>query len=129
MSNNSQRNILATWDKVLAAAQANQEDLAIVEEPRVQLEASMQDLRALLTERARLSAEMLRKTGEMWDLVERGNALVFRIRAGAQSRYGIHSDKLAEFGLAPVRRRGRPRRDGPTVACRQTGAPRNPTAP
>ncbi|MFL6232046.1 MAG: hypothetical protein ACJ76N_02845 [Thermoanaerobaculia bacterium] len=128
MSNNSQRNILATWDKVLAATQANQEDLAIVEEPRVQLEASVKDLRTLLAERARLSSEMLRKTREMWDLIDRGNALVIRIRAGAKSRYGIHSEKLEEFGIAPVYRR-KPPRDRPAAACRKAGAPRNPTAP
>jgi hypothetical protein len=128
MSKNAKRDILAAWDQVLAAAQANREDLAIVEEPRVQLEASVGDLRSLLSERARLSSEMLRKTRQMWDLIDRGNALVFRIRAGAQSRYGIHSDKLAEFGVSPVRRR-KPPRDRPPMGCRKAGAPRNPTAP
>jgi hypothetical protein len=125
MPRNSKRDILSTWDQVLAAAQANREDLAIVEEPRVQLEASVEDLRTLLSERARLSSEMLRKTREMWDLIDRGNALVFRIRAGAQSRYGIHSDKLAELGISTRK----PLRDRPAAGRRQTGAPRNPTAP
>jgi hypothetical protein len=127
MSNNSQRNILATWDKVLAAAQANQEDLAIVEEPRVQLEAGVQDLRTLLAERAKLSSEMQRKTREMWDLIDRGNALVIRIRAGAKGCYGHRSEKLEEFGISSAYRRKRPREH--PAGCRQTGAPRNPTAP
>jgi hypothetical protein len=127
MSNHSQRNILATWDKVLAAAQANQEDLAIVEGPRVQLEAGVRDLRTLLAERAKLSSEMQRKTSEMWDLIDRGNALVIRIRAGAKGRYGHRSEKLEEFGIS-LRYRRKRSRDHP-ADCRQTGAPRNPTAP
>jgi hypothetical protein len=126
MSKSAQRDILALWDKVVTAAQANREDLAIIEEPRVQLEASVEDLRKLLAERARLSSEMLRKTREMWDLIDRGNALTIRIRAGAKSRYGPYSEKLEEFGI-PVYRR-KPPRDHP-AGRRQTGAPRNPTAP
>lgn len=126
MPRNSRQAVLATWDQVLAAAQANQEDLAIVEEPRVQLEAGARDLRALLAERAKLSSEMVRKTREMWDLIERGNALAIRIRAGAKGRYGPYSEKLEEFGIT-IYRRKRPR-DHP-AGCRQTGAPRNPTAP
>jgi len=127
MPKDSNQVILATWDQVLAAAQANREDLTIVEEPRVQLEASAQDLRALLAERAKLSSEMLRKTREMWALIDRGNALAIRIRAGAKGRYGPYSEKLEEFGITIYRRK--PPRDPPAVGCRQTGAPRNPTAP
>ena len=127
MSNNGKRSLFDTWDQVLGAAWANREDLAIVEEPRAQLEASAQDLRALQAERVRLSAEMRRKTEEIQSLIERGNELVGRIRAGAKSRYGIHSEKLTEFGMTPVQRQRS--RDHPGEDCRETGAPRNPTAP
>lgn len=127
MSNNSKQSILSTWDRVLAAAKANREDLAIVEEPRARLEASARDLRSLLDERLRLKAEMLRKTQEMRSLIGEGNDLVIRVRAGAKSSYGIHSEKLKEFGMHPVRRR-KPR-SRPPAGCRETGAPRNPTAP
>ena len=127
MSSNSKRSILAAWDQVLAAAQANREDLAIVEEPRVQLEASVEDLRILRSQRARLWSETMGKTQEIQSLIDRGNNLVSRIRAGAKSRYGIHSEKLTEFGMTPVRRQRS--RDHPEAGCEETGAPWNPTAP
>ena len=53
--------------------------------------------------------------------------MVGRIRAGAKSCYGIHSEKLREFGITPVRRHKA--RDHPLAGYDKTGAPRNPTAP
>ncbi|PYQ56671.1 MAG: hypothetical protein DMF53_24800 [Acidobacteria bacterium] len=57
MSNNSKQSILSTWDQVLAAAQANEEDLAIVAEPRARLAESVERLRILLCQKARLRSE------------------------------------------------------------------------
>jgi hypothetical protein len=127
MSNNSKQSVLSTWDQVLAAAQANEEDLAIVAEPRARLAESVELLRILLCQRARLQSEALARTQQIRSLIDSGNDLVFRIRAGARSRYGIRSDKLRAFGMAPVRRGTS--RDHPDASCDETGAPRNPIAP
>ena len=125
MSNNSKQSILSTWDQVLAAAQANEEDLAIVEEPRARLEESVELLRILLSQKVRLRSEAQLTTQKIRSLIDSGNDLVRRIRAGARSRYGIHSDKLRAFGVAP---RGKSR-DRPGAGCDEAGAPRNPIAP
>jgi len=127
MSNNSKQIVLSTWDQVLAAAQANEEDLAIVAEPRARLAESVERLRILLCQKARLRSEAQLTTQQIRSLIASGNDLVFRIRAGARSRYGIRSDKLREFGMAPIRRRKS--RDRPGAGCDEAGAPRNPIAP
>jgi hypothetical protein len=124
MSKSSQQSILSTWDQVLAAAQANEEDLAIVAEPRTHLEESVESLRILLSQRARLRSEIQLKTQQIRSLIDSGDDLVRRIRAGARSQYGIHSDKLRELGMTPVRR-GKSR-DHPGAGCDEAGAPRNP---
>ena len=125
MSKKSKQTVLSTWDQVLAAAQANEEDLEIVAEPRARLAESVELLRILLCQRARLRSEALAMTQQIRSLIDSGNDLVIRIRDGAKSSYGTRSDKLREFGVAP---RGKSR-DRPGAGCDKAGAPRNPIAP
>ncbi|HTG35803.1 MAG TPA: hypothetical protein VLB76_23000 [Thermoanaerobaculia bacterium] len=128
MSDNSLTGILSDWDGLLAAVEANREDLPYVEPCRVLLEASLTDLRALHARRATLQAELRRSTRDLRDLVACGRDLAVRVRYGVRSRYGFRSDKLAEFGIRPSRK-GRSPRGRPAPGNGEKGAPRNPTAP
>jgi len=128
MSDNSLAGILSDWDGLLAAVEANREDLPHVEPCRVQLEASLMDLRALHARRATLQAELRRSTRDLRDLVAGGRDLAARVRYGVRSRYGFRSDKLTEFGIRPSRK-GRSPRGRPAPGSEEQGTPRNPTAP
>lgn len=105
MSKSSQEETLSDWDQLLAAVSANQEDLPHVGTVRSQLAASMEDLRVLQSNRDRLRTETQRMTQEIQQALAKGRDLATRVRAYARSTYGIHSDKLLEFGARPIQRR------------------------
>jgi hypothetical protein len=120
--------LMSTWGRLLAAVEANREDLPQVEGFRGELEASLTDLRILHARRATLQREMLVRTQELKVLAAQGRDLAVRIRDGVRARYGFRSDKLLEFGMQPIPER-RSRRRHPPPDPVETKAPRNPTAP
>ena len=122
MSEQSLAGILSTWDQLLAAVEANQEDLPHVEPWRVQLEASLTDLRALHARRATLHAEMCQSTQDLQDFLALGKDLAARVRYGVRAQYGFRSDKLIEFGMKPSRK-GKPSRDRPAPGHGEKGGP------
>jgi hypothetical protein len=128
MSETSWTGIMTTWDRLLAAVEANRQDLPQVEALHVELEASLTDLRILHARRATLQREMLVRTQELKILAAQGRDLAIRIRYVIRARYGFRSDKLLEFGIKPIPER-RPRRRRSPPDRLETEAPRNPTAP
>lgn len=98
---NSQQETLAAWDQVLEALVAHQEDLASFELYGAELATTADNLRHLLARRNRLRDELQQLTAEVQALFACGNDLLARLRAGARSRYGIHDDRLREFGIKP----------------------------
>jgi len=127
MSETSWAGIMSAWGRLLAAVDANREDLLQVEDFRVQLEASLADLRILHARRATLQREMLVRTKELRVLADQGKDLAVRIRHMVRARYGFRSQKLRQFGIKPVDRRRPRNRSAPKIV--KTKAPRIPTAP
>jgi hypothetical protein len=125
---NSQEAILSAWDQVLAAMTAHQVDLAGYEAYGAELAAAADNLRDLRDRRDRLRDEMQQTTAEVHAVLAQGNDLLARLRAGVQSRYGIHDDRLREFGIKPRNGRKRSRARAYTVR-REAGPPRNPAVP
>jgi hypothetical protein len=97
--------LTAAWEQLLAAVTAHQADLPEVEAYRVQLEASLEDVRAAHARRASLEAEKLRATQAVNLALDHGKALASRLRIWVRGVYGLHSDKLVEFGIKPLGRR------------------------
>jgi hypothetical protein len=110
MRPNAQKDILTAWDKALAAVKANQKELPHVESQAGELATRLEDLRILLCRKVALREEMTRNTRDLHGLLARGDDLLIRLRAGVRQRYGIHSDKLEEFGIKPIRKRNRIRK-------------------
>jgi hypothetical protein len=117
----------AGWDQLLAAVEANRADLPEIEIFRVQLEANLEDLRALHAQRATLQANALRVTQDLKHARDQGMALASRLREWVRCRYGIRNDKLIEFGIKP--RRKRRSRGKPVEEGGEERAPRKPTEP
>lgn len=108
MPNTSREEVLSGWDQLLAAVSANQEDLSPhVETVRARLAAGVEELRLLQSDRDRLRTEIHRMTEEIQQALATGKDLAIRIRAYVRSAYGIHSDKLLEFGVKPIQKRRR----------------------
>lgn len=116
----------ATWEKLLAAIEANRSELPHVGIYSEQLETQLGDLRAELARRAVLQAEMRRSTRAVNDLLTAGRNLASRISNYLKASYGPQSDKLLEFGIKPIRKR-RPGSDEPDLRKEERGAPWNPT--
>jgi len=129
MSETSWAGIMSAWGRLLAAVDANREDLLQVEAFRVELEASLGDLKVLHARRATLQREMLLRTKELRVLAAQGKDLAVRIRDGVRARYGFRSPKLRQFGMKPVDRRRPLWRRRSTPDPIEAKAPRNPTAP
>src|SRR5947208_1538053 len=98
----SQEGILSDWAQVLAAVEVHQDDLPHIEDLRVRLAAGLEDLRTLRADRDLLRMEVQRMTQEVQQALEQGRDLASRIRAGVRTIFGIHSDKLSEFGSKPI---------------------------
>jgi len=124
----SQEAMLGAWDQVLAAMATHHADLASYEAFGVELAAAADTLRNLQDRRARLRDEVQQMTAEVHAVLAQGNDLLARLRAGVRSRYGIHDNRLLEFGIKP--RTGRKRSKARTYTVRrETGPPRNPAVP
>ncbi|MFL6262501.1 MAG: hypothetical protein ACJ76Y_22620 [Thermoanaerobaculia bacterium] len=94
----------------------------------VELAAAADTLRTLRDRRDRLREEMQQTTAEVQAVLAQGNDLLARLRAGVRSRYGIHDDRLREFGIKPCN--GRKQSRARTYTVRQeTGPARNPAEP
>jgi hypothetical protein len=106
MKVNSRDEMMSAWEQALAALTANQADLPHVEDQGVELAATLEELRKLRSRKALLREEMSSNTQKLNDVVARGNDLLARVRAGARGWYGRRSEKLEEFGMKPLRRRG-----------------------
>ncbi|HEY3568485.1 MAG TPA: hypothetical protein VGP73_11180 [Thermoanaerobaculia bacterium] len=119
---NSQQAMLAAWDQALDALVTHQEDLASFEAYGVELAAAADNLRHLQARRNRLRDELQQTTAEVHALFACGNDLLVRLRAGVRSRYGIHDDRLRDFGIKPQTGRKSskariPGRRAPAVPC------------
>lgn len=128
MSKSSQEGMLSDWEQLLGAVGANREDLPHVEAVRARLAAHVEELRLLHSDRDRLWTETQRMTEEILQGLTDGRDLAIRLRAYVRSTYGIHSDKLLEFGIKPLRRAKR-LKDRSPEGCWGTGDSRNPAGP
>jgi hypothetical protein len=108
--------MLSDWAQALEALAVHQPDLASFEAYGVELALVADTVRTLQDRRNRLRGELQEMTAEVQALLAQGNDLLFRLRAGARSRYGIHDDRLREFGIKP--RTGRNGSKAHTYAAR-----------
>jgi uncharacterized membrane protein YccC len=118
---NSLAKILARWERLLAGAEANREDLPALEHCRAQLEAALKDTKAARERRLSLQAEALQATQDLHALVRLGRDLAARLESGARLVYGMRSPKLAEFGMKALL--PRTARAKPGSGCRVQGCP------
>ncbi|HEX6898538.1 MAG TPA: hypothetical protein VF789_02450 [Thermoanaerobaculia bacterium] len=104
--------VLGRWEKLNQMLEVNKDDLPA-------LEASRQDLAKVLTQAMEAAKRQAVHTAgkqeaskELKGLIAEGERIATMLWQGLRIRYGIRSEKLAEFGLQPFR--GRPRKAKPT---------------
>ena len=108
---NSMDGHLAAWERLLAGAEANRNDLSALEPYRAQIEAVLAGVKEAYARRESLDTQKRQATEDLHRLFRQGRDLVARFQSGAQLVYGKQSPKLSELGMKPGRpRKARPRR-------------------
>jgi hypothetical protein len=95
------------WHSLVVSVQSNADDMPYVAELADELKIVLDAVKALESERMLLDARSQQITRDMDALKSRGRVVASRVRSGLKTRYGFSSEKLAEFGVRPRRRRVR----------------------
>ena len=116
---------LLEWDSLLAAM----DEPEILNQPhmrqlRDQLEAMIQDTRALAAEQASLEARRQAVTQQLRITRSKGQDLVVQVRSAVRSHFGHRFEGLVRFRIRPVRRRSRATREETGISV--TASPGSP---
>jgi hypothetical protein len=127
MSGNGFNDTMADWEGLLSAVEANRSEIPSSDVFAAQLAAAVQEVQAIRARKSALRSEARELTKSLVGGLELGNDLVIRLRSWVRAWYGPHNEKLTEFGVKPIRKRGRyGRKSAPTGA--EDEAPQNPTS-
>lgn len=93
------------WVELLAALEANSGDLTQLEIPRERLQTIADQIKAFNTEQAAMTASRQEATQRVEFLLAQGRKLATVLRTSVREYYGNRNQKIAEFGLQPLRTR------------------------
>jgi hypothetical protein len=110
---NSYAEVVNGWEEQLTAIEQNKSDLPQLEIPRQRLQAITTQIRAYSAEQATLTAAKQEATKRIYFLLAQGRKLSTVLRTAIREQYGNRSEKLAEFGLKPLRPRRNPAEENP----------------
>lgn len=102
MARTSQADHLKSWSMIITAAQVNEEEMK-AEAIRLVLQASYDGAKAALALQAQLRAQYQQSTRDLDQHMVTGIDAAGRLRNGARMTFGLRAEKLAEFGLKPLR--------------------------
>lgn len=91
------------WERLLASMEANPEDFKTLEDYRAKLKSMLDTARQTSAQQAAMDAAKQEATKSLQALLTEGRKLATFLRGGVKQRYGDRSEKLVEFGLAPLR--------------------------
>jgi hypothetical protein len=105
--------ILGELERLIAAMFANAGDLQHLEGTRLRMEQLLELTRQTLQEQAGLIAGKQETSRRVERLIGDSQRTVTAVRKLLKAHYGLNAEKLAEFGVQPLR--GRNRRTGPGI--------------
>jgi hypothetical protein len=102
---NSYAATTTSWEELLAALEQNSADLPQLEIPRQRLQVFVEQIKDFAAEQAALTASRQLATKRVEYVLAQGRKLATVLRASVREHYGNRSEKIAEFGLQPLRTR------------------------
>jgi hypothetical protein len=102
---NSYAETVSGWEELLAALEQNSTDLPQLEAPRERLQVILDQIKRFAAEQAALTASRQLATSRVEYLLVQGRKLATVLRTSVREYYGNRSEKVAEFGLQPLRTR------------------------
>lgn len=122
--------VLGRWERLNQMMEANKEDLPILEPGRQEFAKVVAAAKDAAQRQAVHTAGKQDASKQLKELITEGERMATMLTQGLKTRYGIRSEKLAEFGMQPFR--GRPRKAKPEPETPKpvdpTPAPSDPTA-
>ena len=98
---------IGEWQKLIASLEANAAELPHSEVPRKELAAMLARAQEIALEQAALTATKQDRSKQLRNVMVEGQRLATLLRSMVRQRFGIRSEKLAEFNLQPFRGRNR----------------------
>jgi hypothetical protein len=95
------------WEQQLTAIERNFDELPETEIPRERLQGIVTQIRGYAAEQAALTASKQEASKRIQFLLVQGRKLSTVLRTIVREHYGNRSEKLAEFGMQPLRTRPR----------------------
>jgi hypothetical protein len=110
---NSYAETVSGWEELLAALEQNSGELTQLETPRQRLQVILDQIKAFAAEQAALTASRQTATSRVEYLLVQGRKLATVLRTTVREHYGNRNQKIAEFGLQPLRPRPTRPEDNP----------------
>jgi hypothetical protein len=98
---------VVVWEQTSTRLGERKEEFQHLEGHRIQLEGISQRYKDLNEEYKAVSGRKLELSDEMRQLFRKGETLLDFLRTGIRQHYGLDSEKLFAFGMAPTTRRAR----------------------
>jgi hypothetical protein len=103
----SYADVIRDWQVVLAAVADHASTMPEAEELRAALEKHMAETVALKAQQDAAKANRQQRTQDLRKMLDEGRELAMRLRGFAKARIGPKSEQISQFGVAPLRKRGR----------------------
>ncbi|MES1245719.1 MAG: hypothetical protein ABUT39_29200 [Acidobacteriota bacterium] len=91
------------WGELLTALEQNSAELAQLELPKQRLQTITNQIKAFTAEQAAMTASRQQATQRVEFLLAQGRKLATMLRTSVREHYGNRNQKIAEFGLQPLR--------------------------
>lgn len=114
------------WEGLLAAYMDNAELLVAAEPQKLALEAILSEAKVLKDRQESHTAAKQELTQQLDGLMDRGREAARRLRGAVKANLGTKNERLVQFKMKPIRKRG-PRK--PAVPPADTPPPAPPPAP
>jgi hypothetical protein len=95
--------VMNTGEQLLVSIEANKTDLGHLEEQRGLLAKAIEEAKAASIRQDSFKAQVQQATRDMEKSMADAQELITRLRNGVRTKYGLRSEKLAEFALQPRR--------------------------
>src|SRR5436305_6070985 len=116
------------WERLLTSMEANPEDFKALETYRANLKSMLDTAREASAQQAAMAATKQEASKNLQGLLVEGRKLANFLRNGVKQHYGNRSEKLVEFGLAPLRAKAKAKADQKPPAPPPTPTPHPATA-
>lgn len=104
-TNTGYAELVAQMESLEAACLENEPLLPGIAPSLEQLTSALQDLKALKALQEQMEGARQEATQQLQQLAENGREAVRRVRGFVKSRLGTKSERLPQFGIAPIRKR------------------------